>query len=138
MDRTRGKLRMPQLILDSLWQTAAVGVRSGTELRRRLLYKSEEIAIEMQFDPELNSENVSVAGQVSNIALGGEGVAGIPIRLTSAHRRVVERSTNKLGEFSFSFVREKDLLFSLELQNGEQIAIPFCGTELASSDKQSS
>jgi hypothetical protein len=124
--KAKTKLRIPRLVLDSFWQPAAVGVRSVSTAPRHLLYRSFEIAIEMQLEPEMNSERVNMTGQVSNVAQGGEGLGGIPIRLTHAGRRVVEGATNDLGEFQFSFVPEKDLQFSLDLDNGEQIAFPVC------------
>jgi len=80
----------------------------------------------MQLEPELNSERVSMVGQVSNLAQGGGGLGGVPIRLTQAGRRIVEGATNELGEFRFSYTQEKDLQFSLDLDTGEQIAFPVC------------
>jgi hypothetical protein len=127
--RTKRGLRVPRLVFDSLLQPAAVGVRSAPNAPRHLLFKSEQIAITMQLEPEFNSERIDIAGQVSNAALQGEGLAGIPIRITDALGKVVEASSNKLGEFRISFIPEKGLLFSLELLNGEHLCIPLFGTE---------
>jgi len=126
LHRVHSRLRIPRLVLDSFWNAAAVGVRSAGATPRHLLYRSFDIAIEMQLEPELNSERVSMVGQVSNLAQGGEGLGGVPIRLTQSGRRIVEGSTNELGEFRFSYTQEKDLQFSLDLDNGEQIAFPVC------------
>jgi hypothetical protein len=121
---TKSSLRIPHLVLDSFWQAAPAGVRSGGGAPRHLYYKSDDIAIEMQVERELNSENVSVTGQVSNAATGGEGLAGLPIQLASARRQLLNASTNKFGEFRLTFAPEKGLQFLLKLKNGETIAIP--------------
>ena len=121
---TKSDFRIPRLVLDSFWQMAPAGVRSAANAPRHLYYKSDDIAIEMQVERELNSENVSVTGQVSDTALGGEGLAGVPIQLASARRQLLSASTNKFGEFRLTFVPENGLQFLLQLKNGEIIAIP--------------
>jgi hypothetical protein len=124
----RTKLRIPRLVLDSFWQPAPVGIRSAAVAPRHLLYKSEEISIELQIEPELESDKVSIAGQVSNMALGGEGLGEIPILLIGAQGEVVRAFTNKLGEFRLSVAPEKGLQFAVDMANGEQIAIPLSDT----------
>jgi hypothetical protein len=132
--KAKRALRIPRLVFDSFAQLAPVGVRSGAaSAPRHLLYKSDEIAIEMQFEPDAKTEHVSIAGQVSNIALGGEGLAEMPIRLTRANRNVAETSTNKHGEFRISFEPEEGLQFSLEMLNGDHIAIPLSNATKAKS-----
>jgi hypothetical protein len=121
---TKSNFRIPRLVLDSFWQMAPAGVRSAGSAPRHLYYKSDDIAIEMQVERELNSENVSVIGQVSNTASGGEGLAGVPVQLASARRQLLCASTNKFGEFRLTFVPENGLQFLLKLKNGETIAIP--------------
>lgn len=121
---TKGSiLRIPRLVLDSFWQMAPAGVRSGAHAPRHLLYTSEDVAIEMQLEREPNSETMSVTGLVSNVAVGPKSVAGIPVRLTTGHGEIAAASTNKFGEFRLAFIPEDDLRFNLDLQNGEVIAI---------------
>lgn len=121
---TKSSFRIPRLVLDSFWQMAPAGVRSAGHTPRHLYYRSDDIAIEMQVEREFNSENISVTGQVSNTASGGEGLAGVPIQLASARRQLLNASTNKFGEFRLTFVPETGLQFLLKLKNGETIAIP--------------
>jgi hypothetical protein len=120
----KAAFRIPRLVLDSFWQPAVAGVRSAAGVPRHLRYRSDEIAVELQLEPELRSERVMMVGQVSNMALGGKGVGEVRIFLSGANGEIARASTNKLGEFLFSFVPEKGLQVALDLANGEQIAIP--------------
>jgi hypothetical protein len=124
----KAALCIPRLVLDSFCQPACAGVRSTAGAPRRLLYKSDDIAVELQLEPELSSERVMMVGQVSNVTLGGKGVGEVRIFLSSANGEIARASTNKLGEFLFSFVPEKGLQVALDLANGEQIAIPLSDT----------
>jgi hypothetical protein len=122
----KGKRRfeIPRLVFDSLWQPAAVGVRSASSAPRQVLYSAGAIAIEMRLEPLPNSELINVTGQISNAALKGEGLAGISVLVNTVKRKVAEARTNQFGEFQLSFVPETGLRISFAFENEKDLSIP--------------
>jgi hypothetical protein len=116
--------RIPRLVFDSLWQPAAVGVRSAAGAARQLRYKSGDIGVELQLEPEAGSARINVTGQVSKTAPEGENLNGIGVLATSIGGKLGEASTNRFGEFQMSFIPEKDLRFSFAMLDGESLFIP--------------
>jgi hypothetical protein len=126
--KRKRRFEIPRLVFDSLWQPAAVGVRSAPSAPRQVLYSTGAIAIEMRLEPALNSELVNVTGQVSNAALKGEGLAGISVLVNSIKRKLAEARTNQFGEFQLSFVPETGLRISFGLVDDKELSIPLDGT----------
>jgi hypothetical protein len=126
----KDKLRfeIPRLVFDSLWRPAAIGIRSGSNTPRQLIYRARGIAIEMQLEPVPNSELMNIAGQISDTARG-EGRAETPVLVISSKGLVAQTSTNRFGEFHLGFAPEKDLRISFGVVNGKEISIPFDWTE---------
>lgn len=115
---------IPRLVFDSLWQRAAVGVRSTASAPRQVIYRAGEIAIEMQLEREPNSERINIAGQVSSTARRGEGLAEIPVIVSSPNGKIAEASTNRFGEFQLSFVPQGSLRISFGVVGETQLSIP--------------
>jgi hypothetical protein len=122
--KNKRRFEIPRLVFDSLWQLAAVGVRSASSTPRQVLYSSGAIAIEMRLEPSPNSELINVTGQISNAALKGEGLAGISVLVKNIKRKVAEARTNQFGEFQLSFVPETGLRISLAFKNEKDLSIP--------------
>jgi hypothetical protein len=122
---------IPRLVFDSLWRPAAVGVRSTASTPRQVIYKAGEIAIEMQLEPEPNSERINIAGQVSSSARQGEGLSEIPVIVTSPNGKIAEASTNKFGEFQLGFVPREGLRISFGLVGEKELSIPLDGRGVA-------
>lgn len=125
--KRKRRFEIPRLVFDSLWQAAAVGVRSALSTPRQVLYRAGEIAIEMRLEPSLNSEMVNVIGQISDAALKGEGLAGISVLVNSIERTVAEARTNQFGEFQLSFVPETGLRISFAVEHEKDLSIPLEG-----------
>jgi len=124
----KGRFEIPRLVFDSLWQLAAAGVRSAGSTSRQVLYRAGEIVIEMRLEPELYSERVNIAGQVCNTALQGEGLAQVPVAVTSSNGKVAEATTNQFGEFQLGFVPEEGLRISFGPVDDKELSIPLDGT----------
>jgi hypothetical protein len=127
LQKGKRRFEIPRLVFDSLWQPAAVGVRSASSIPRQVLYRAGEIAIEMRLEPSLNSELVNVTGQISDAALKGEGLAGISVVVNSVKRKVAEARTNQFGEFHLSFVPERGLRIFFAAENSKDLSIPLDG-----------
>jgi hypothetical protein len=122
--KSKRRFEIPRLVFDSLWQPAAVGVRSAPSGPRQVHYSAGAIAIEMRLEPSPNSELINVTGQISNAALKGEGLAGISVLVNNIKRKVAEARTNQFGEFQLSFVPETGLRISFAFKNEKDLSIP--------------
>jgi hypothetical protein len=118
---------IPRLVFDSLWQPALAGVRSGASAPRHLLYKAGEISIELILEPELPSDRVHIAGQVSSTSAQAEAFALLPVVLRTNSKKLLEAKTNRLGEFQLGFVPEDGLRISFGSTGGKELTIPLDG-----------
>jgi hypothetical protein len=125
--RTSSIFEIPRLIFDSFWQPALAGVRSDAVGPRHLLYRAGEVSIELVLEPELPSERVHIAGQVSSTASRQPGCAEVPIVLHTRNQKVVEATTNRLGEFHLGFVPQEGLRISFGSMAGRELTIPLDG-----------
>ncbi len=125
------RFEIPRLVFDSLWRPAAVGVRSASSAPRQLTYRAGEIAIEMQIQPEPHSERINIAGQVSNTAQQGEGLAEIPVIVASPNGKIAEASTNRFGEFHLGFVPEAGARISFGVAGENHLSMPLDGRGVA-------
>jgi hypothetical protein len=119
---------IPRLVFDSLWQPALAGVRSALNSARQVIYHASDIRIEMRVEPEPMSERVHVAGQISNTAKQGEGIAEMPVIVSSDGRTLTSALTNRFGEFHATFVPEAGLRISFGAVNDKELWIPLDGT----------
>ncbi len=125
------RFEIPRLVFDSLWQPAAVGVRSAASTPRRLVYRAGEVAIEMQIEPEPHSERINIAGQLSNATQQGEGLTEIPVVVTGPKGKIAEASTNRFGEFQLGFVPEAGVRISFGVADGNDLSVPLDGRGVA-------
>jgi hypothetical protein len=119
---------IPRLVFDSLWQPALAGVRAALNSARQVIYHAGEVRIEMRVEPEPRSERVHVAGQVSDTAKRGEGIADMPVIVSSDERTLTSALTNQFGEFHATFVPEAGLRISFGVVNDKELWIPLDGT----------
>jgi len=126
--RSRNAFEIPRLVFDSLWQPAMAGMRSSsTSTPRQVLYRAGDFALEMRIEPQLGSERVNIAGQVSTAVAPGEGIAKVPVVVSGTKGMLAEASTNEFGEFHLAVVPESGLRLSLDVPNGRKVSIPLEG-----------
>jgi hypothetical protein len=122
-----GFFEVPRLVFDSLWQPALAGVRSGAVAPRHLLYRAGEVSIELVLEPEPPSERVHITGQVSSSGSKQPAFAQVPIVLHTSNAKVVEATTNPLGEFQLGFEPQEGLRISFGSVAGRELTIPLDG-----------
>ena len=130
--KTRKAFEIPRLVFDSLWQPA-MGVRASADAPRQVLYRAGDFAVEMRIEPQPGSQQVNIAGQVSIATAPGEGIAKVPVVISSAKGMLAEGSTNEFGEFHLAVVLEDGLRLSLDVPNGRQVSIPLEGAGITTS-----
>jgi hypothetical protein len=122
---------IPRLVFDSLWQAAAVGLRSRHSTPRRLIYRAGEVTIEMQIEPEPHCERLNIAGQVSKTSQQGEGLAEVQVAITGPKGKLAEACTNRFGEFQLGFVPETGARISFGIVGESELTVPLDGRGVA-------
>jgi len=121
-----GKLDLAVLQFDSLLQPLAVGVRSGHNSARQLLYKSGSVCIDMRMQPTPGSESIVLIGQLLDSMDPGHGIGGIPVSLLSKGDTVSRKQTNQDGEFNFDLdsIPDMQLVFGVSDNRTIVVAVP--------------
>lgn len=118
------KTTLPQLLFDSLLMPLQAGVRSAATDVRQLLYGSGDFRIDLRLEPQVDSEGISVVGQLLNSVDLAAAVASIPVALLKAGRVVAESTTNRFGEFQFDTTLDKNLQLHVQIPQGPKFSVP--------------
>lgn len=114
-----GKLRSKQsrgflakLLFDTSREPVPVGIRSSTGSPRQMLFGAGDLRIDLRLEPQIDSERVSLVGQILDAADPARGPAIASVALLKAGKVVAEAKTNRFGEFQLGC----DLSTRLELR----------------------
>ena len=78
-----------QLLFDSLSAPLQAGVRSSTADARQLLYGSGDHRIDLRFEPQVDSDKISLVGQLLNSADPARAMDAVPVdRIERAQSRL--------------------------------------------------
>jgi hypothetical protein len=112
-----------QLIFDSL-QAPAAGVRSAATHARQMLYGIEDYRVDLRLEPNFETDQVLLVGQVLNAANAERHVGQVLVALLRSGKVLGSSQSNEFGEFHL----ECDLAGRLELEvtlpHGEIVRIP--------------
>jgi hypothetical protein len=121
---SRMKAAVAQLLFDSSRSPLPAGVRSGSETPRQLLYGVNNYRVDLRLEPQEDSDEVAVVGQILNSSDPDKPIGIIHVVLRKGKRVIAESATNSFGEFHL----ECDLGGCLQLQaalpEGQVVHIP--------------
>jgi hypothetical protein len=103
---------LAEVLFDSGHEPLPVGVRSAASSSRQLLYGAGDIRIDLRLEPQVDSESVSLIGQILDSSNPETAPAETTVALLKDGKVVSEASTNRFGEFRL----ECDLGSRLELR----------------------
>jgi len=112
------------LLFDSLQAPAAAGVRSSSTIARQLLYGVGAYRIDVRMEPQMDSDRVSLVGQILNSADPGKHADDVPVVLLKGRKVLAESQTNAFGEFHLECDLETRLQLQLSLPHGVEVTIP--------------
>ena len=115
---------MARLVFDSFSGALPVGVRSAETSARQLLYQSEPYEIDVRLQPQHDSENFSLIGQVLASEKADYTVDEIPVALIENGKTLVESVTNAFGEFRLECDLNRSLQLRFEPSPGSYFYIP--------------
>jgi hypothetical protein len=96
----RASRSMANLLFDSALSPAHVGVRSTGSNGRQLLFGVGTYRIDLRMEPQLDTDKVSVVGQVLHSSDPCEGLGALPVALVKGRKVVAETVTSQFGEFN--------------------------------------
>jgi hypothetical protein len=118
------KTAIGELLFDSFRNPLPVGVRSSSTSSRQLLYGAGEFRVDVRLEPRLDSEKVSLVGQVLNSADPGKGLDAVPVVLIKGRKIVAESLTNRFGEFHLECDLESSLHLRVGVPGETEVRIP--------------
>lgn len=116
------KPRLLELAFDSSAAVATAGMR-GTPAPRQLLYKCDELNIDLRVEQLPEKKRVSMVGQILHRATN-QGVMGATISLLLNNTVVSETWSNQYGEFQMESPIGVGVILSIGGINGYRIELP--------------
>lgn len=113
-----------QLLFDSFQTPVTAGVRSTATAARQMLYGIGTYRIDLHMEPQMDSDKVSVVGQILNSADPGKTGAQVTVSLLRGSKVVAQAQTNTLGEFRLECSLEGQLQLLLALPREREARIP--------------
>ena len=115
---------MAEVLFDSFREPLPVGVRSAASSSRQLLFGLEDLRIDLRLEPKIDSENVSVIGQILDSADPTKSHVTASVALLKAGRVVSEANTNRFGEFQLECGLASRMELRVTLLSGKEAYIP--------------
>ena len=113
-----------ELIFDSFAQNGNEEIRTSVVVSRQLLFRIGSIFVDLEVDKEINSDRVSLTGQMVDSANPGHPPVGIPIVLLQGGKRLVQTSSNDNGEFQLDFVVRRNLKLEVGVNRNRPVRLP--------------
>lgn len=120
-----GKVAIARLIFDSLQTPLPTGVRSTSAAPRQVLYGAGDHRIDLRFEPAIDSQKVSVMGQILDSTRPEQALGALLIALRKGRHQVLSESwTNQHGEFNFECPLEGGLQLRIKLPDKTEVVVP--------------
>jgi hypothetical protein len=119
-----GKRSVVQLLFDSWRSPLPAGVRSVATATRQLLYGVGDYRVDVRIEPQLDSEKVSIVGQVLNSTDPGKALEAIPVVLLKGRKVIAGSMTNRFGEFHFDCDLVGGFRLRVELSGDAGLSVP--------------
>jgi hypothetical protein len=121
--RPAGRAAFAELLFDSFRAPLQAGVRSSAADARQLLYGSGDHRIDLRLEPQVDSEKISLVGQLLNSADPARALDAVPVTLLKGRKVVAESATNRFGEFHFDVELEENLQLRVSPPQGPEFSV---------------
>jgi hypothetical protein len=109
---------------DSLTDPQPAGARAGTETCRHLLFQAGDYSVDLRFEREKRSANLTLVGQIAKRNDRKKAMADALVMLFSGSQEVARCVSNSFGEFQFEYVPQPDLHLRVPLaEMGQEIQV---------------
>ena len=111
-----------QLVYDSFLQPAPAGVRNVNETSRRMVFRGEDIALDLILARDEASSDLRLNGELVSSSEGP--MPDIPAMLVEDHEVIDQSLTGSLGNFFITCERPETTHLRLLVGDGEYIEVP--------------
>jgi hypothetical protein len=115
--KERSGSRILRHVFDSFDFGALSGIRGSGLAPRQLVYKADNVVIDLRIEQKSNSDRMALSGQVIDTQLGARLLKGIPILLLNNGEVTLETNTNQCGEFNFQLTPPDNLALLLTMKD---------------------
>ena len=114
--KERRDVRILRHVFDSFAIGALNGIRGAATAPRQLMYNSYRVFVDLRVEQKLGSDSITLTGQVVDAQLTDGTLEEIRVLLISKGDTELETTTNRFGEFNFSFkaIGQLGLLLSMK------------------------
>ena len=120
------------LVFDSFLQPMPAGIRSVSQLpARQLIYQSGSLMADLWLEPQTDSNNLALVGQIVDSNRPDCQFASIPVVLHGRKGPIAVATTTKFGEFHFSFDFEPSVTLEIEARGNHWVSVALPGLEWA-------
>ncbi len=120
---------MAQLTYDSAADLQPAGARAYRPTIRQMLYQAGDYYLDLRFDHESDSPQVTIVGQVANSKDPAFRPAGLQVLVLAEAKVLAQAECNEFGEFSLDYVPQRDLRLSVKIpESGVQLEAAMNGT----------
>lgn len=114
---------LAEVLFDSYREPQPAGVRSAASASRQLLFGAGNLRIDLRLEPKVDSDNISVIGQILDSADAGKNRVVASVALLRAGKVVSEAKTNHFGEFQLECGLASRLELRIKLSTGKETSI---------------
>jgi len=112
------------LVFDSFLQPMPAGVRGVSQLpARQLVYQSGSLMADLWLEPQTDSYNLALAGQIVDSNRPDCQFDSIPVVLHGRKGPIALETTNKFGEFHFNFGFEPSVTLEIEVRGNHWVSV---------------
>ena len=114
---------LAEVLFDSFREPLPVGVRSAVSSSRQLLFGIEDLRIDLRLEPKIDSENISLIGQILDCTDPMKSQVTASVALLKAGKVVSEANTSRFGEFQLECGLASRLELRVTLPSGKEAYI---------------
>ena len=113
-----------RLVFDSFVQPMPAGVRGVSQvLARQLVYQSGSLVADLRIEPQSDSRNFALVGQIVDSDRPDRQFDSIPVALHGPKGPIALATTNKFGEFQFNFDFEPSVTLEIEVPSEPWVSV---------------
>ena len=121
----RKDVRVLRHVFDSFALGMLEGIRGSGTAPRQLLYNSHNVFVDLHLEQTPGSDLIALTGQVVDAQVSDGILEEVPVLLFSKGDMEFETTTNRFGEFNFSFVAAGHLGLLLSMnESGLLLLLP--------------
>jgi CheY-like chemotaxis protein len=121
-----------RLVFDSFLQPMPAGVRGVSQLpSRQLVYRSGSLMADLWLEPQTDSANVALVGQIVDSDSPDRRLDLIPVALHGPKGRIAYATTNKFGEFHLNFDLVPSVTLEIEVGGNQWVSAALPSLEWA-------